>query len=320
MAKITGISWARSTRNFWAGCTKISPGCDGCYAEAFQRWIQGKDAESGEAKNWGPGRPRLPYILGAIKDLRSWNRLAEAEADQGLSNAWRPECKPGYWPVFINTQSDFFDNEAPQEWRDLAFPVFEQCSNLSILLVTKRIGNVRDMVPVRWFTHGFPSNVRIMITVVNQLEADRDIPKLLTLRCKNGISYEPALGPIDFEKIQCGDIAGIPCYLDALTGLIYSDATGGVSFDNAPRKIDWIIPGGESDQPGHPARFFDMTWARNAVKQGKAAGVPVHVKQMGSTPFDINISGQPRGLHLKARDGDDPSEWPEDLRVQEFPA
>jgi hypothetical protein len=76
--------------------------------------VQGKDPESGEAKNWGPGRPRIPYLEGAFKDLRRWNRPRMIERGNGVE--WRGRI--GFWPVFLNTQSDFFDNDAPQEWRE----------------------------------------------------------------------------------------------------------------------------------------------------------------------------------------------------------
>lgn len=305
MAKTTGIAWARSTRNLWAGCTKVGPGCDGCYAEAFNRWTQGKDPESGEAKNWGPGRPRIPYLKGAFKDLYLWNKLAIAEA-KGAEGGF-VKGHPGFWPVFINTFSDFFDNEVPHLWREKAFPVLEDCTALSILLVTKRVGNVAKMVPERWLRYGFPPNVRLLITVVNQQEADRDIPKLLELPCKNGISYEPALGWVDWR----------PWWL---------------SRPHPPgwnRGLEWIIVGGESSQSGHTARPFNIEWARYTVKQCKEAGVPVFVKQLGSLPFvrQVDDDGggclsvhEPKRIGLRSKDGSDINEFPEDLRIQEFPA
>jgi hypothetical protein len=76
-----------------------------------------------------------------------------------------------------------------------------------VLLVTKRIGNVPKMVPTHWLERGFPPNVRLIITVVNQAEADRDIPKLLALPCKNGISYEPALEPSTGKRLNASRAA-----------------------------------------------------------------------------------------------------------------
>ena len=331
MAKETGIAWARSTRNLWVGCTKVGPGCDGCYAEAFQRWVRGKDEETGQAKNWGPGHPRDPGLEGAAKDLRKWNAAAHLEATTNRVNRWHDHLRPGFWPVFLNTQSDWFDNEVPQAWRDFGYELIEECTALTFYLVTKRIGNVAKMVPERWMREGFPGHVRLLITVVNQEEADRDVWKLLALPCKNGISYEPALGPIDFEPF----IQYPPGHDD------YKMTFGHAEW----RGIEWIITGGESDQAGHKARPFDLAWARSTVAQCKAAGVPVFVKQLGSAPFDsgarvigdnMTIRGEPtekdldvlaasldamgriRGV-IHDRAGADPSEWPEDLRVRQWP-
>lgn len=114
MGAVTGIAYARSTRNFWSVCTKIGPGCDGCYAEASSRRIRGLDPETGEAANWGPGRPRIWHGPNAEKDLRKWNDLCRLERGGGKpAKKGRPAIKcftegwsqPGFWPVFINAEA-----------------------------------------------------------------------------------------------------------------------------------------------------------------------------------------------------------------------
>ena len=75
--------------------------------------------------------------------------------------------------------------------------------------------------------------------------------------------------------------------------------------------IDWVIIGGES---GPGARLFDLSWARSIIAQCRAAGVPVFMKQVGS--FAIGSGGQLRNADRK---GGDPAEWPEDLRIRQFP-
>jgi hypothetical protein len=90
------------------------------------------------------------------------------------------------------------------------------------------------------------------------------------------------------------------------------------------RGIDWVIVGGES---GPQSRPFDLAWARSIVAQCRYAGVPCFVKQFGAAPFDSQqneLLGAPRLngpciLALNSRKGGDPSEWPADLRVREFP-
>ena len=167
-------------------------------------------------------------------------------------------------------------------------------------------------------------NVRLLITVVNQEEADRDIPKLLAIPCKNGISYEPAIGPVDwwpwlYPICDCGSIpvdhnyAAAPCPRCAGRGC------------NGADRLDWIIIGGESSQPGHTTRPFNVEWARSTIEQCRTSKVPVFVKQLGSNPvFPLpgniirSITVDCQGVHDRA--GANPAEWPEDLRIQEFPA
>lgn len=89
--------------------------------------------------------------------------------------------------------------------------------------------------------------------------------------------------------------------------------------------INWIVVGGES---GPGARPFDVQWARDTILQCKAAGIPVFVKQLGSHPCE-HIDHSPQSYHhthgellckkLKDKKGGDIDEWPEDLRVREYP-
>ncbi|MEQ9078606.1 MAG: DUF5131 family protein [Sandaracinaceae bacterium] len=81
------------------------------------------------------------------------------------------------------------------------------------------------------------------------------------------------------------------------------------------RRLDWVIVGGES---GRGARPFDLAWARSTIAQCREAGVPVFVKQLGAKPF-VRMTSQHPQLSLRHHKGGDPLEWPEDLRVREFP-
>lgn len=277
MATFSRIAWTKSTFNPWIGCTKVSPGCDHCYAEVSTpsrtlrvQWGAGNARHRTSEANW-----RLP---------EKWNRCAPDTEFAG---------RKGYWPVFCASLADVFDNEAPKHWRADLWALIERTPNLTWFLVTKRIGNVRRMVPADWMREGFPSNVRVLITIVNEKEAQRDLPKLLALPCHNGVSYEPALGPVDWRPW--------------LTRKHHHE-----------RALEWIIIGGESDQPGAKARAFHIAWARHTVDQCRAAGAPPFVKQLGSTriwPQDILVPPA-----VQDRAGAEPAEWAPDLRVQEFPA
>jgi protein gp37 len=149
------------------------------------------------------------------------------------------------------------------------------------------------------------------------------------------ISYEPALGPIDLTMIE--ELAPVPPYgpgvwLNCLTGHVIGPD------DITDRRVHWVIVGGES---GPAARPFDLAWARSTVEQCKAAGVPCFVKQLGARPYIMPAgSGRVYNLETEAAaaaieleeilagtsvlgpsdpKGADPNEWPEDLRVQQWP-
>jgi protein gp37 len=76
------------------------------------------------------------------------------------------------------------------------------------------------------------------------------------------------------------------------------------------RGIDWVIVGGES---GQKARPFDLGWAWKLRDQAHAAGAKFFMKQMGSKPV---LGGAPCKFTGK---GEDPSEFPPDLRMRAFP-
>lgn len=85
-----------------------------------------------------------------------------------------------------------------------------------------------------------------------------------------------------------------------------------------PSSLDWVIVGGES---GPGARAMDIVWARDIVRECQAANVPVFMKQLGANPFDSDRTerGQSESLRLIDRNGGDPHEWPESLRVRQMP-
>jgi protein gp37 len=282
MAEETGIAWTDSTFNAWIGCTKVGPGCDGCYAhvlDARYRW--------GGAAHWGAGVPRHRTSAGNWHKPIEWNARAAKTGKR--------------WLVFCSSLSDVFDNEAPEEWRADLFALIRSTPALTWQLVTKRIGNALKMLPPDWGA-GYP-NVWIISTIVNQEEADRDMPKLMAVPAHvHGASYEPALGPVDWS----------PWFA---------------------RGLSWVIIGGESVQSGHVTRAFDLGWARSTIAQCRAAGAYPFMKQVGSKPFEVDPDPTHGGfrcgpgyrkatisLPIKDRAGATPEEWPEDLRVREFPA
>lgn len=190
MTQQTKIEWTDFTVNFWEGCQKVGPGCDHCYAEV-------RDARFTGGRHWGPRAPRRK-VKGGIAKLRKINRDAE-----------KFHAEHGHWPrVFCSSLSDIFDNAVDQVWRTEAFKELASATNTRPQLLTKRVGNVFQMIPPAWAskqTGGWPQHIGMMITVVNQAEADRDIPKLLDLKARLGIpwvglSMEPLLGSVDLTR------------------------------------------------------------------------------------------------------------------------
>lgn len=278
MVANTAIQWATHTFNPWIGCTKISVGpqggCEKCYAEV---------ATPSRTMHieWGAGRPRHRTSLAYWRQPISWN--AEAAA-----SGVRPR-------VFCASLADVFDNEVDPAWRADLFRLIQQTPHLDWLLLTKRIGNARQMLNETMVALHHSSwdqwpwtHVWLGATVVNQEEADRDIPKLLsTPAAVRFLSCEPLLGLIDLRR--AGAIRDI-----------FWDTTVPGGREPVPRSIDWLICGGES---GSGAREMQIDWARSLRAQCADAGVAFFMKQIG-------------GVRDKRGRLED---FPPDLRVREFP-
>jgi len=245
--------------------------------------------------------------------------------------------------IFVNSMSDLFHENVPDEWIDRIFAVMALASRHTFQVLTKRPGRMHeylcklsDFGPFAaqlridrcaaeinggsFVGSGWPlQNVWLGVSVEDQKSADERIPLLIQTPAETRfISYEPALAPVDFsywfslprrENFENDPLA------IALARDMIQTGTG-----DAPRAIDWIICGGES---GPGARRFDPAWARSVVQQCKAAGVACFVKQMGSdarTSHETLGPGEdPYWTKFLNRKGDDPGQWPENLRVREFP-
>lgn len=275
MSEETNIEWADSTFNPWEGCTKVGPGCDHCYAETRNNRFNGG--------NWGPGAPRRRTSDANWQKPLKWHR----EADKFFAEHGRRRR------VFCASLADLFDNEVYPPWRADLFRLIYETPNLDWLLLTKRIGNAAEMIDraitsAHLKTYGsvpWPWNhVWLGATVVNQEEADRDIPKLLqTQAATRFISAEPLLGPINLNQLNPRDFA---YELDALN----PDANQGTFYES--RWIDWVIAGGESGpgaRPSHP------DWFRSLRDQCRAAGTAFLFKQWGEWEVASDENGLKHG-------------------------
>jgi protein gp37 len=275
MAENSKIEWTDHTFNPWIGCTKVGPGCDHCYAER-------REDKRLHRVQWGPGQPRQRTKTWG--DPVRWNKQHEAFfAEHGRRQR-----------VFCASLADVFDNEVDPAWRAELFALIASTPNLDWLLLTKRIGNVAKMIEAPGMQKcGLPPNVWLGATVVNQVEADRDVSKLLAVPARvRFLSIEPMLGLINLldlpaspkvwpHKHHLGENIECRRHMDALRGIV--GWVGGVDPHEAPDeeglpRLHWVICGGES---GPGARAMHPDWARSLRDQCAAAGVPFLFKQWG---------------------------------------
>lgn len=289
MAEKTEISWTDATFNPWWGCQKVSPACDHCYAERdAKRFAAGKVL-------WGVGSERRIFDVTTPAGKKHW--------DAPLTWAKTMPAKLGRRPrVFCASMGDVFDKDASHDERVRLFDLIERTPELDWLLLTKRIGNVKAYMPITW-REGQP-NVWLGATVVNQEEADRDIPKLLDVRARvRFLSIEPMLGPIDLTNVPLGGGHGHHEFDPIITGNPLRRA------QRDDPSVHWVIAGGESGPHARPPR---LAWFRSLRDQCAAAGVPYHLKQVGEySVHDIGPDGEiepPSSMSLRGI-----KQWREDL-------
>ena len=318
MSDTTKIEWTDYTWSPWEGCTKVSPGCAHCYAETRNHRF-GND-------NWGRGKPRR-LVVDWRKPVR-WNAESAGRMEIGNQVINR---------TVFPSLCDPFDDEVPIEWFARFLKLIHDTPCLNWLLLTKRPENFRKRLGMvkatddefgAWLLGWFlaanrqynapdrfvavPDNVWIGASVEDQIRADERIPELLKIpAARRFLSVEPLLGPVTLS-------------LDNRNG----PDLGHMAF------IDWVIIGGES---GVHSRQCKIEWIQDIVSQCRAAGVPPFVKQLGSlaTCDNANVFDWPADARLLASDqvegaascliktrhpkGGDIEEWPDQLRVREFP-
>lgn len=314
----TSIEWTRSddgtageTWNPVSGCTKVSQGCKHCYAERV-----------------------FPRTYG----YRSFTDV-QTHAD-------RLE-KPLRWKkprrVFVNSMSDLFHEDVPNEFIARVFSVMGRAPQHTFQILTKRPARMKRFIEDDVFftareggeTRMVPylRNVWLGVSVEDQETADERIPLLLeTPAAVRFISAEPLLGAMRLGSwLQRSPSAAF------VAGKVTADMPAWTRLGSTA--LDWVIVGGES---GPKARECELAWIRDILDQARTAAVPVFVKQLGSSACELTqrrsnqspppgrawrLRKQPDGsmfdpreyLRLQDRKGGDPLEWPEDLRVREFP-
>lgn len=308
----SGIQWTDDTFNPWIGCTKVSPGCKNCYAEADQ------DKRRGRAK-WGLNGTRSVTGLDNWRKPIIWNKQAE------LSGKPRRVFCSSLADVFEKYDDQVVDAKGQllfypfekllgpvdpahpidnfhlytQEWidkhwngenqmlpltldiiRSRLFKMIEETPYLTWQILTKRPENILEMVPIEWGKNGWPDNVWIGTSVENQEAATERIPKLLHVPAKiKFISCEPLLGPVDLTDLSYGGSS-----LNALTG--GDDYLGMIVTTDC---INWVIVGGES---GVNARPMHPEWAYQIIADCERYKTSAFFKQHGNwVPFSFDTYG-----------------------------
>jgi len=286
MSDKTSIEWTDATWNPVTGCTKVSPGCDHCYAETFaERW------------RGTPGH----YFEGGF-DLQ----LRPEKLDQPLR--WKRPRR-----IFVNSMSDVFHEDIDDEYIAQIFAIMSLATQHTFQLLTKRHGRMRSLLKrakdwdpktrISWlgvvdnyreayrpgcgdFQWPLP-NVWLGVSAEDQRWADIRVPALLdTPAAVRFVSAEPLLGPIDFTCHLngicsfCGG-SGIGARSASIGGAKYgpTDCYHCGRGDRPPPALDWVIAGGES---GHGARLMDLEWVRVIRDQCDEAGAAFLYKQQGS--------------------------------------
>lgn len=284
---MTRIEWTNETWNPIAGCTKVSDGCKHCYAETMAKRL----AAMGQSKY----KP-------TITEAGRWS--GQIVLDEKALSAPLKRQKPTMY--FVNSMSDLFHENVPDDWIFKIFDVMKQTPQHTYQILTKRPERMRNYMvthqqPQDYYNTGWQPlpNVWLGVSVENQQAADERIPQLLkTPAAVRFLSCEPLLGPVDLSPwlhakaacSGCGYRTADPRALGGCKGYCYDPS--GKSCDAWPcpscaglhcwsgsfTHLDWVIVGGES---GPGARPLHPDWVRTLRDQCAAAGVPFFFKQWG---------------------------------------
>ena len=280
MADKTKIEWTDATWNPITGCSRVSPGCEHCYAERL--------AGTRLKHHWSrkgltrPG-PDGPIWTGEV-------RLNEEWMDQPLR--WKKPRR-----VFVCAHADLFHENVPDEWLDRVFEVMAMAQRHTFQVLTKRPAKMFEYIKdvslaptderQRHLGPKWPlPNVWLGVSAENQECANNRIPALLaTPAAVRWVSVEPLLGPVDLTNIP----------IQMKGGLVYGrNAINSTACGMDYPALDWVVVGGESG-PGY--RPMNPDWARSIRDQCGNADVPFFMKQMaGKKPI------------------------PDDLMIREYPA
>lgn len=260
------IEWTEKTWNPIVGCTKISPGCENCYAIKMAYRLMHNPKMAGRYKGTAK-----KMVNGQLNWTGNVNMLSEVLQHPLKVN------KPTMF--FVNSMSDLFHDAIPFEFIAQVFDVMATTSQHTYQVLTKRPKRMLEFF--EWFggtikQNGYDSvptqseslldyvsvlpNVWLGVSVENQKALDERVHILLQVPAAiHFLSCEPLLGNLDFKNFR-------------------QDFN---SVAEAPQKtntVDWVIVGGES---GHNSRPMHPKWALSIRDQCLQMGVQFFFKQWG---------------------------------------
>jgi len=315
MATASNIEWTEATWNPIAGCSIKSPGCHHCYAATMAHRL----AAMGQAKYAGTTEKKNAKVHWTGKINLDLGSL-------GVPLGWRKPKR-----IFVNSMSDLFHEDVPDEFIRKVFAVMSVCGQHTFQVLTKRVERMRD-----WFADDENNLSACQAEWVGSDEYDATLTPTGRSRVRDGSAingtYGPRVGegnywplpnvwlgvsvedqaraderiplllqtPAAVRFLSCEPLLG-PVELSDLSGWITSDA---VHWWGRPilggSGINWVIGGGES---GPGARPMHPDWARSLRDQCQAAGVAFFFKQWGEyrpggAPVGIRMEWvHPSGLH-----------------------
>jgi protein gp37 len=169
MADKSQIEWTDATWNPTTGCTKVSRGCDNCYAERFSerfRGVKGHPFERGFDLTIRPNRLALPL---------SWKRPRQ---------------------IFVNSMSDLFHKDIPIDFIQRVFHTMETGDWHTYQVLTKRSSLLRDFVNRRYPSHPAPPHIWLGVSVEDRTALSRIEHLRQTNASIRFLSLEPLLGSL----------------------------------------------------------------------------------------------------------------------------
>lgn len=255
----TNIEWTDETWNPVRGCSRVSEGCRNCYAERVAARFSTSQMETIAVDPGAVTRVSFPGVFQGFAKMTPSGPRWTGRVELIESKLTEPLHRKKPKRIFVNSMSDLFHEALPHKDRVRVFSKMREAPQHIYQILTKRGQVMRDFGEWWCMQHvepQMPSNWWFGVSVEDQKTADERIPLLLqTPASVRFVSYEPALGAVDFKRWIC-----------------YTAPLSQHTF------LDWIIAGGES---GPGARPTHPQWFRFVRDQCQTAGVAFFFKQWG---------------------------------------